>query len=100
MKSIKKILEENGFTVERSYSGGYYISQYTPAGEDWGIELDKLEDFPEYAENFDPEEEFEMWIEAKHSGVRGVPSPAILWEDQKWKENLLDEVLQQINRRK
>ena len=83
----------------RSYSGGYYISRYTPEGEDWGFELDKLEDIESFIENFDPEEEFEMWIEAKHSGVSGVPSPMPLWKDQQWKENILDEVLQQIKRR-
>ena len=91
---IKKVLEKNGFNVEK-VGGGWIISQFTPAGEDWFIELNRLEKIKEFCENFDPEEEFEMWILARGK-VSGVPSPSKLWEDQMWKKNLLEEILLEL----
>ncbi len=91
MYKIRKILENNGFEITKE-SDGYNLQQYTPEGEDWNIYLDKMKDITEYAENFDPEEEFEMWIEAKRGGVQGVPGVVALWQDQLWKQNLLNSI--------
>lgn len=88
---IKTILMENGFEVTKE-SDGYAIHQYTPEGEDWWLYFDKLGDIVSYAENFDPEEEFEMWVEAKHNGVSGVPAIPELWQDQLWKRDILNKV--------
>ena len=88
MQNIKKILENNGFKVEKETSG-FAISQYTPAGEDWSVYVSKLKDIKEYANNFDPEEEFSMWVEAKNHGFKGVPGIAELWQDQLWKQEIL-----------
>lgn len=85
---IKKIIEDNGFKVEK-VNGGYELSQYTPAGEDWMLTFDKLEDIVDYAENYDPAEDFVMWYEARKNGTRGVPDNSTLWEDQMWKKELL-----------
>lgn len=92
-KKIIKILESNGFDVTReSDEQQWFIHQYTPAGEDWGFYLENLDDLVDYAENFDPDDEFEMWVEAKKNGTRGVPSYSELFEDQLWKQNILKEV--------
>jgi hypothetical protein len=69
-KSIKKILENNGFSIIKN-NQGFELQQYTPTGEDWWISLTKLSDIKDYAENFDEEEEFEFWVKAD---IRGKPS--------------------------
>lgn len=95
MKNIKNFLENNGFEISIE-NDGYNLHQYTPAGEDWNIYLNKLKDIKEYAENFDPEEEFEMWIEAKHNGVAGVPGVSELWQDQLWKQETLNKIVGEL----
>ena len=95
MKKIKTLLEEKGFTVKK-YGDEFELQQYTPAGEDWHINLDKLEDIVEYAEDFDPEEEFEIWYEAGRNGVGGVPKITELWKDQLWKQELLNSIAKEL----
>lgn len=92
---IKKILENAGFKIEK-VNGGYELSQYTPAGEDWTLTFDKLEDIVSYAENYEPAEDFVMWYEARKNGVRGVPDNTILWEDQQWKKELLEKIVSEL----
>ena len=96
MIDVKKILEDHGFNVEQQEDGQWFISQYTPAGEDWGFSIGSLAEIKEYAENFDPEEEFSMWIEAKHNGVKGVPGIAELWQDQLWKQEILKKCASEV----
>lgn len=88
-KTIIKILEDNGFCVNKE-DNQYFISQYTPAGEDWGFYLEDLHDLPKYAEKF------EMWVEAKQNGVRCVPSYSDLLKDQQWKQQTLRKVAESI----
>ena len=92
--SIEDLLEDNGFNITE-IDGGYELSQYTPKGEDWFITLNELIDIVEYAENFDPEEEFTMWNNAR-GNVAGVPSVGDLWQDQLWKQELLNKVANKI----
>lgn len=89
MKELIKRLKNCGFNVEKE-DGLYFISQYTPAGEDWGFYVKDEEDFYNYVENFDPEEEFEMLYK---SGISGLPKVSVLIEDQYWKSEILNEVL-------
>lgn len=93
MTNIRRILENNGFSITK-INGGYELSQYTPAGEDWSITVNHLKDIKDY--EFDAEEEFAMWMEARHNGFSGVPSPHELWEDQLWKQELLDKIATEI----
>lgn len=88
-------LKKFGFTITKE-ANGYNLQQYTPEGEDWNIYLSKLEDIKEYAEDFDPEEEFRVWFEAKQNSVQGVPGVAALWQDQLWKADLLKQILNTI----
>jgi hypothetical protein len=46
----------------------------------------------EYAESFDQDEHIEMWIEARHNGVRGVPSTRELVKDAEEIESMLKEL--------
>ena len=89
--TVKK-LEKLGFNVEKD-NQGYNLQQYTPAGEDWNLSFNNLQDIKDYAENYDPEEDFNMWIEARQNKVAGVPEPAELWQDQLWKQNLLKKLI-------
>lgn len=90
MITVKK-LEKYGFNVHK-VKDGYEIQQYTPEGEDWCLYFRNLQEIKEYAENFDEGEEFAIWVEAKQSGVRGVPDYKELWQDQLWKKELLKEI--------
>lgn len=93
--NIQEVLENNGFDVSKE-SEGFAIQQYTPEGEDWYLYFDKLEDVVNYAEDYCPDEDFEMWLEARHNGVRGVPAIPELWKDQLWKKDILTKVAQEI----
>lgn len=103
MKTIEQILEDNEFEVTPS-NGDYDISRYTPAGEDWHICVWKLTDIVEFAENFDPDEEMEMWCDAKHHGTKhmreSIPGYGELWKDQLWKQKILKKVANRIRRTK
>ena len=92
---IKKALKDNGFAVSKS-DDGWSIQQYTPAGEDWWIYLGDLKDFEEFVRSFDPEDEFNNLWQAKQNGFRGVPGPAELWQDQLWKQETLNNVLEDL----
>lgn len=96
-KRVDAIFERAGFFVFRN-SDYIELSQYTPAGEDWRITLEKPADIIDYAEMFDPDEEFEMWMEAKQNGVAGVPKGSELWKDQLWKKNVLNKVAEKITK--
>ena len=93
---IKKILEDKGFDITKE-GESWFIHQYTPAGEDWGIYVHQLKDIVYYAQNFEKEDAFKMWVEAKYySKVGGIPDPDELWQDQQWKENILKEIAEEI----
>lgn len=96
-KKLKQLLNELE-NLEFNISNSNIITAqcYTPAGEDWVIEFESLEDFISYAENFDIEENLRMWIEAKENGITGVPDIETLLKDQKWKKNLLNKILKRI----
>ena len=57
----------------------------SPAGEDFIFTVTDMEDIPravwEYAEDFDVDEHIEMWILARRSGVKGVPTTRELVAD-------------------
>ena len=93
--NIRRTLEKYGFNVNKE-GDGWDISQFTPAGEDWHIFLVHLTEIESYIEGFDPEEEFCNWVEARRSGMAGVPSPSELWKDQEWKQNLLNKIMEEV----
>ena len=94
-KKIEDILEEYGFSISDE-DGDYDLQLGTPAGEDWHIILNRLEDIVDYAEDFDPDSEFEMWVEAKMAGDSSIPGYSELLEDQQWKKDLLMKIAKEI----
>ena len=90
MSKFEDVLQDSCFDYSKD-GEVYLLSCYTPAGEDWEFYVTDEEDFKQYAENFDPEEEFKMWVEARNV-VSGVPDIPTLWKDQLWKQEKLKEV--------
>lgn len=91
--TIEEIMEYNNFDINDT-GGRFELSQYTPAGQDWFICLNNLEDIVDYAEDFDPEEEFKIWVGAN----RGEPDIPTLWKDQLWKQELLNKIAEEVKR--
>lgn len=89
--AIIEILEDNCFSVMK-YDNYWIISNDTPHGQDWQLEFYDLKDIVDYAENFDPEEEFKLWYGAN----RGEPCVPHLWHDCEFKQRLLDKVAYKI----
>ena len=99
---VIEIVENNGFYISEVEKQGndFYveINQDTPLGEDWwetiwfdGTDKGFIKAVRERYNNFDVDEEAEIWIENR--GKNGVPSSAIaLIRDAEWKEVTLDEL--------
>ena len=79
------ILEKHDWAVcGYTDDGRVELEKYSPAGEDFTICVN-AENLPEAvaetAADFDIDEHIEMWIEARHNGVGGVPSARELVTD-------------------
>lgn len=99
MNKYFKMAEELGWNVDVEKQDGRYcaeISQYSPAGEDFGFTIDyeMVEEIPEKINrcynDFDVDEHVQMWIEAKNNGVGGVPSVVTLVHDAEEIEEMLE----------
>ena len=82
-KQIKRIEDLDWKVTD---CGDYYeLENYSPAGENLVETLYKNGSLKEQAydlyENFDEDKHVEMWVEARKSGVSGVPSIARLVYD-------------------
>jgi hypothetical protein len=109
-ENIVRILEDNGFYVgEPEYSNHHNeycieINQSTDLGEDWWITLwydgtdeDFIQKFETLVENFDPDEEAEVYIEMR--GKNGVPdSIRDIINDQEWKLETLRTTLKELQK--
>ena len=108
-ENIVRVFENNGFTVgEPDYSNHHReycveINQSTDLGEDWWITLwydgtdeDFIQKFEILVDNFDPDEEAEIYIDMR--GKNGVPdSIRDILDDQVWKLNTLKTTLKELN---
>ncbi len=77
--------------------------QSSPAGEDFSVTVfyEELSDIVEgiysYWQDFDIEEHVEMWIEAKRSGVGGVPDVVTLVDDAKEIDGMLEQLFEEVS---
>ena len=108
-ENIVRILEDNGFYVgEPEYSNHHNeycieINQSTDLGEDWwmtlwydGTDEDFIQKFETMVDNFDPDEEAEVYIEMR--GKNGVPdSIRDIINDQEWKLETLKTTLKELH---
>ena len=83
-EKVVEAVEALGWTVHESEDYVEFCN-CSPAGEDLCEEYAKDEDILDWAldiaRNFDADEHIEMWVDAKRSGVSGVPSTRELVED-------------------
>lgn len=86
---LASVLDEYDFGVD-DMEDSCEIGMYTPEGEDWVFYITSDEDFIKFVEDFDPDEEFDTLY---RSGVSGLPRPADLIQDQLWKQERLNNVL-------
>lgn len=96
-----KVCEDNGWNVE-GYDGGngryYEIGQHSPAGEDFSfaINAENATEFAEeiriYAAEFDIDTHIELWVDARHAGVSGVPSTRELVKDAEAIDGMLKQL--------
>ena len=71
---LKKVCEELGWSVYEK-DDGYYLSKYSPAGEDFGFSISKdnpYKEVQEYSDNFDPDKHCIMWIKEMDTAY-GIP---------------------------
>lgn len=109
MKLNEKIIEviennEFGHNAVVEQDNEYYIELYqnTPAGEDWYVTIwfdgsnnGFINSFRKYAEDFDVDEEAEIWIKSR--GEHGVPSSiSVLVKDAEWKKETLGKTLKDL----
>ena len=97
----RKIIEQLGWNISiEAYANGkmYYLSQYSPLGEDFGFSIDydnPIKQIHRYYCNFDAEEHVEGWLE--YRGTRGVPnSIKALVEDAEAIEQMLYELVKAL----
>ena len=105
---VIEIVERKDFSINEVEKQGndFYVElgQYTPCGEDWwetiwfdGTDEGFIEAVRERYDNFDVDEEVEIWIESR--GERGVPnSIRALVEDAEWKETMLGELTDELEK--
>lgn len=89
-----------GWSVYEDESG-WDIRKASPAGEDFGFFVHKsdvkdagdfIREVRQYANDFDPDENIEMWVEARKSGTRGIPEIRTLVQDADDIQDTLDEL--------
>lgn len=97
---IKEILEKNYYWFDEG-KDDIDFGKHTPCGEDWFENLDFktadrfIEDLTRRVENFDIDEEIEVWISVR--GQRGVPEKITdLIEDAEWKKQELENLLKEL----
>lgn len=76
-EKYRKICEDLGWSLTDEGDGSFYVSQYSPKGEDFGFSVPAdnfVQAVREYYEDFDVDEHVEMWLEARKNGVQGVPA--------------------------
>lgn len=99
---LKKICEELDWSVQED-DDGYYLSKYSPAGEDFGFYISKnnpYKEIQEYSDDFDPDEHCIMWIKEMDT-VSGVPqSVRELIRDAEAIAGMLNELATYLNNKK
>lgn len=95
----RDICERLGWRVMDDGDGNIELEKYSPAGEDFSFTVSEesfVENVKEYAAHFDQEEHIEMWVEARRSGTRGVPSIKELAKDAEDIDAMLKELAEAL----
>lgn len=93
---LKKVCEELGWSVHEE-DDEYYLSKYSPAGEDFGFDINAgnvVSEIKDYADHFDVDEHVKMWV------TSGCDTPNIraLLEDAEWIDEKLQELVEALEK--
>ena len=91
----RDICEKLDWSVTSDGDGNIELEKYSPAGEDFIITVGEerfVDNVKAYAASFDQEEHIAMWVKARRSGTKGVPSPRELVEDAEAIDKMLQEL--------
>ena len=98
-EKYREICERLEWSVTDDGNGNIELEKYSPAGEDFSICVGAenfVDNVKEYAASFDQEEHIEMWISARRSGTRGVPSIKELVKDAEDIDAMLKELAEAL----
>lgn len=91
----RDICERLDWRVTSDGYGNIELEKYSPAGEDFIITVGEegfVDNVKAYSASFDKDEHIEMWILARRSGTRDVPSARELVEDAQAIDDMLREL--------
>jgi hypothetical protein len=94
-RKYRLVCENCGWEISDVGDTTIELGKYSPAGEDFSFTAEKenfIKSVKEYAAYFDIDEHIEMWIEARKSGMRGVPSTRELVKDAEDIDKMLQEL--------
>ena len=95
----RDICEDLGWYWLNCDDGNIELEKHSPAGEDFSFTVGAenfVDNVKEYAAYFDQEEHIEMWLEARRSGTRGVPSIKELVKDAEDIDAMLKELAEAL----
>ena len=95
----RDICESLDWTIREYDDGTVEVCQGSPAGEDFFFTAN-IKNFPQeveqYADDFDPDEHIEMWIEARKHGTGGIPTTRELVNDAEAIQKMLKELAEAL----
>ena len=98
-EKYRYICESLDWYIVSEENGCIELEKYSPAGEDFIMTVPAksfVREVQEYASDFDVDDHIEMWIEARHNGVQGVPNTRVLVEDADAIQDMLDELAESL----
>lgn len=93
-KQIRAICEKLDWNITQDEED-IELEKCSPTGEDFvfiATEANFVDDVKQYAADFDPNEHVEMWVKARASGTKGIPSVVELVDDARAIDKMLQEL--------
>lgn len=98
-EKYREICESLDWSVTACGDGSVELEKYSPAGEDFIFSVQAenfVEEVKAYAASFDADEHIEMLVEARKSGLSGVPSIRELVKDAEDIDGMLKELAEAL----
>ena len=96
---LTNIIESNDWSIDYEDDGTIYLSKYSPAGQDFGFYVEKVESIEEFADKiydqyneYDVSEAAYLWLDSDGHGKNGAPyEMKDVYEDMEaCEQNILD----------
>lgn len=95
----REVCENLDWSVTVYDDGTVELETTSPAGEDLIVTVEAenfVDNVKAYAASFDPDGHIEMWVAARRSGTKGVPSTRELVEDAEAIDKMLQKLAQAL----